>query len=131
MEIISNKANDGKRTPGQEVLLHAFAIHQNDDIGKLIDQASVGDLEWFVLMLELHLEEVPHHISDEGQLKVTQDWARLIRSTAIGALHNKRVAANKRARVRGLVKDVLLVIFGSVLGTILTLWFTGGATPGQ
>lgn len=53
------------RSAGQQNLLNAVRLHNNKNMGQVIAEASVPDLEWFMQMLELQLEETPNWIKDE------------------------------------------------------------------
>lgn len=89
-------------------------------MGDIINEASVNDLEWFRQMLEFQLEETPNWVKDEDHLHKLQTWTRLVRTMVGAVLHNKRVAARKRALLLRIGGSVSLVVLGAVIGWALT-----------
>ena len=100
-------------------MLHAVRFHNNKNMGQVIAEASVPDLEWFMQMLELQLEETPNWIKDEDQLNETQAWTRQVRTVTTGVLHNKRVASGTWEWMRMALWSLVLVFIGWALGKYL------------
>ena len=86
-------SNRGRRTPGQQKLLQGVRLLDNKDMGDIIKESSIDDLEWFLQMVEYQLEETPHWIKDPDTLQRHQAWDRRVRTMTTEILHNKRIAA--------------------------------------
>jgi hypothetical protein len=110
--LARNRRKIGFQTPGQRSLLRAARTIGNENMGEIIEAAGVDDLEWFRQMLEYQLEEMPHWISDERELQEPLAWVRLMRTMVDGALHNKRVAARRRAWLLRIAEGVFFVALG-------------------
>jgi hypothetical protein len=121
--FVRNKRDAASRTPGQNVLLRGVRLHENKEMGGLIKEASVDDLEWFLQMLELQLEETPNWIKDESQLHEMQAWTRRVRTMVVEVFHNKSLVARRRAWLLGAGGKLFLVILGAALGWALKEYF--------
>jgi hypothetical protein len=118
------RSSAGSRPPGQQVLLRAARVLDNKEMGSLVTNASVDDLEWFLQMLELQLEETPHWIKDEDSLHKSLAWTRRVRTMVTEVLHNKSVVVRKRAQILGVSGKVFLVIVSATLGWFLKEYFS-------
>ncbi len=123
MKTSTRRDTTGFRTAGQGALLSASRHTEKEDWGATISSASIDDLEWFLQMLDLTLEETPHWVSDEAVLHRSQAWTRRVRTVVVEVLHNKRVKARPRALLLKAAWALCLVIIGAVLGVVLTKHF--------
>ena len=114
------------RSPGQLKLLSAVRLQENKKMGDIIKAASIDDLEWFLQMLELQLEETPHWVKDDRILQASLAWTRRVRTMTTEVLHNKRVASRKTAWLRRNAEKIFYAALGGVVGSILTWWLGKG-----
>ena len=114
--FLPERRNPASWSPGQQALLREVRLHRNKEMGNVIEEASLDDLEWFVQMLELQLEETPHWVNDNDRLHEIQAWTRHVRTMTTGILHNKRVAQRRRRLFRTSLWSLVLVVFGWALG---------------
>lgn len=114
------------RSPGQSELLSAVRLQENNNMGNVIKAASIDDLEWFLQMLELQLEETSHWVKDERILHASLAWTRRVRTMTTEVLHNKRVAGRKTAWLRRNAQNIFYAVLGGVVGSILTWWLGKG-----
>jgi len=103
------------RTPGQTALVQAWRITDHPDIGKVIGNASIDDLEWLLQSVELQMEETPHWVTDPKVVATHQAWNRRVRSLGSSALHNKRVRRRLWSSVLGIAGAIGLVVLGVLL----------------
>lgn len=108
------------RNPKQGGLIRLARVVGDPEVFKAIEQASVDDLEYFVQMMELQLDETPNWLTGE-QLHQSQAWTRRLRTAAVGALHNKRVNHRNRTGRLRLFRDLAFLVLGAVLAWALSL----------
>lgn len=106
----------GHRTPGQLKLLGEFQILDNKDMGEIIKESSIDDLEWFLLCVEHQLEETPHWVNNPEFLHKSQAWDRRVRTMTADILHNKRIAVRPRVWLRQAGEKLLWVAVGIAIG---------------
>ena len=121
--VVRDKHDPSLRLPGQTVLLEAARLRENKDMGEIVKKSSVDDLVWFLQVLELQLEETPHWVKDEQQLREIQAWHRRVRTMVSSILHNKRVKARPRIWLLKNVQSLFLIIFGAALALALRKMF--------
>ena len=85
----------------------------------LVEQSSIDDIEWFLQMLELQLEETPHHVKDKKVLADIQEWHRRVRTTTLSTLHNKRVADRPRKWALRAGEKLLYIALGAIIALAL------------
>ena len=110
---MTNKVS-AHRPPGQDALMQAGRLVGNKKMGEIIKNASIDDLEWFLQMTELQIEETPYWVEDQNRLHHLQAWHRHCRTMVTSELHNKRVHARPRAMWRRFVRDAILLVLGAV-----------------
>lgn len=119
-----SKPDPTKRSAGQNTLLQAVRLTDNRDIGKVIASASIDDLEWFLQMRELQLEETPHWVKDPERLEKFQAWNRRVRTMTVEVLHNKRKANRLQRWLLSHADQALGYLITFVLGGVLTWLIT-------
>jgi len=111
------------RSPGQRALMSVARILDNKDMGAVLREASIDDLEWFLQMLDYQLEETPHWVKDKDLLHKIQAWDRRVRTVTAEVLHNKRVKARPLAQLQMAGGKLLYIAIGGLLTLALTKLF--------
>ena len=93
-------------------------------MGDIIGEASVDDLEWFLQMLELQLEETPHWVTDPVQLHEAQAWTRRVRTMTTEILHSKHVAGRSPAWWKKAGQRLIWLVLSALLGAAAATLFT-------
>lgn len=112
-----------QRNPGQQALMSVARQVDHKEFGSIIQDASIDDLEWFLDMLNLQIEETPHWIEDPDVLHKILAWDRRLRSFVTEVLHNKRVANRPRAWLVKAGDKLLFVALGAVFALVIRSWF--------
>lgn len=105
----------GSRPPGQLRLLEAVRLTGNKNMGDIIKDSTIDDLEWFLMITEHQLEETPHWVKDERQLHEIQAWNRQAKILAAEILLSKKAVARKWIWLRQNGERLLWMVVGAAV----------------